>query len=703
MVWKKAELAALPALKAPRRTKEKIPLWSAAVVEYQGEKVLEIDLFDHSGVLMLRHWVAQGCEKYISLRVQENTWSGGLIASQAPLKNPGSAYYGYIERKPKQNDKADAVLVEWDNGLNSSWRKPLAALNDKEETAARNKRWAARKIREEQAMDLFNELRPEDLAVPDIAEKMARKEIQKIWGAEGWLFYWPYRYKEPLSSEWIKCDKGFCTVCGGQSDLWPSDFPQIERPVKAKGICPMCGAQVQFCRTTKASIASKSSRTVQFKKASTGAALAVQFETTISFSVHREGRERSIEEIRETYPTNVVIFDHRKTVAITATECCGMKRVYSGRWTPYSTVYNLSGTVLPMSDQDLIDTPLENSHVWDYVNRVNYPHTVGYCKNYMKYPLMENLVNAELYHIADQIAFGEAVTKDMIDRKQASPAKALDLTKPELARAKAEHWGLADLWAYKWLRNRELPINHGEILIVAKLRNSKKINDIVSTCNQDPKLERQLYRYLKAQGNKYSTGLNTPEAIDKSIVWAAQIYNDYLKFAEQLGYDLQDPQNRFPAKLKEMHDRLADQVQQMQNAELDMQIKNVAAALERFAWAADGLIIRPARSAAELQMEGKLLHHCVGTYATRYSEGQTALFFIRKKEQPDVPYYTLELNESSMIVVQNHGDHNYLQTTEVKAFEEKWLAWAKKQEAARRAKERKNEVADDCKEKEHAA
>ena len=81
------------------------------------------------------------------------------------------------------------------------------------------------------------------------------------------------------------------------------------------------------------------------------------------------------------------------------------------------------------------------------------------------------------------------------------------------------------------------------------------------------------------------------------------------------------------------------------------------------------------------------------------------MFFIRRAEQPEIPYYTLELKEKSMTVVQNHGDHNALQTPEIKEFEQKWLAWAKKQEAARRAEEKKARLADDCKknEKEHAA
>ena len=77
--------------------------------------------------------------------------------------------------------------------------------------------------------------------------------------------------------------------------------------------------------------------------------------------------------------------------------------------------------------------------------------------------------------------------------------------------------------------------------------------------------------------------------------------------------------------------------------------------------------------------------HCVGTYVDRYADGKTALFFVRRITEPDTPFYTLELREESMTVVQNHGYRNSLQTLEVKAFEEKWLKWAKKQKAKAKA------------------
>ena len=79
----------------------------------------------------------------------------------------------------------------------------------------------------------------------------------------------------------------------------------------------------------------------------------------------------------------------------------------------------------------------------------------------------------------------------------------------------------------------------------------------------------------------------------------------------------------------------------------------------------------------QLINEGEKLDHCVATYADSHAEGKTAIFFIRHIEAPDTPFYTLELDEKTYRVRQNRGSHNCARTPEVKAFEEKWLAYLK--------------------------
>ena len=84
-------------------------------------------------------------------------------------------------------------------------------------------------------------------------------------------------------------------------------------------------------------------------------------------------------------------------------------------------------------------------------------------------------------------------------------------------------------------------------------------------------------------------------------------------------------------------------------------------------------------SAEELYQEGQKLHHCVYSYLERFVTGKTAILLIRKADDPDTPFYTLELNEADMFVCQNRGLRNCAKTPEVQAFEDKWLDWAKAQ------------------------
>jgi hypothetical protein len=59
----------------------------------------------------------------------------------------------------------------------------------------------------------------------------------------------------------------------------------------------------------------------------------------------------------------------------------------------------------------------------------------------------------------------------------------------------------------------------------------------------------------------------------------------------------------------------------------------------------------------DLVNESKKLHHCVSTYANKYVEGKTNLFFLREKENIDEPFYTIEV-DTHMKLVQCRGKSN---------------------------------------------
>ena len=71
-------------------------------------------------------------------------------------------------------------------------------------------------------------------------------------------------------------------------------------------------------------------------------------------------------------------------------------------------------------------------------------------------------------------------------------------------------------------------------------------------------------------------------------------------------------------------------------------------------------MIRPARSAEEIVTEGRILHHCVGgdNYLRKHNEGETYILMLRQQEYLEVPYITVEINESNDRIIQWYGAHD---------------------------------------------
>ena len=57
----------------------------------------------------------------------------------------------------------------------------------------------------------------------------------------------------------------------------------------------------------------------------------------------------------------------------------------------------------------------------------------------------------------------------------------------------------------------------------------------------------------------------------------------------------------------------------------------------------DNYLIRLPKDEDEICKEGMSLHHCVGGYANEHSIGSTTIMFLRKKSEPDKPFYTIEV------------------------------------------------------------
>ena len=339
-----------------------------------------------------------------------------------------------------------------------------------------------------------------------------------------------------------------------------------------------------------------------------------------------------------------------------------------------------------------------------------------YLRLYQQHPNVENLLLSGLPMVLDDLLeearrFGDwerdnfkglPRVKD-IRWTEARPDRMLGLTKEELRLGREQCWG-----TFAWrlfLRTKA----QGERLTGEDIQRAFMLGDpnILELPGQGPVGKSVRYLLNQAVEDPYryiDNGDEEDEEPDDPVPGAyADVTTllDYWRACRTLGRNLDDAQVRFPRNLLEAHDAAFEQQRVMENEAL---AKSLASRfrirrrqLAKYIFAADGLKIIPAGSERELQREGDLLHHCVGSYAARHAAGGAAIFFIRRTVEPWTPYYTLELDEKTLTVRQNRGLRNCGKTREVQAFEDLWLSWvragAKRDERGRPVMQEKGQEA----------
>ena len=88
----------------------------------------------------------------------------------------------------------------------------------------------------------------------------------------------------------------------------------------------------------------------------------------------------------------------------------------------------------------------------------------------------------------------------------------------------------------------------------------------------------------------------------------------------------------------------------------------------------DEFIIKMPDTPIDIMEEGKALNHCVGGYMENHVEGKTTILFLRRQNDPETSFYTIEVKNNK--VIQIHGKHNRWlgNNPEVIPFMRKWLA-----------------------------
>lgn len=77
---------------------------------------------------------------------------------------------------------------------------------------------------------------------------------------------------------------------------------------------------------------------------------------------------------------------------------------------------------------------------------------------------------------------------------------------------------------------------------------------------------------------------------------------------------------------------------------------------KKYEYEDDNFIIRLPKDSNEIVREGSVLRICIGGYTYSHAIGDTNLFFLRKKSNPDTPFYAIEMKNNA--IIQIHGNCN---------------------------------------------
>ena len=158
---------------------------------------------------------------------------------------------------------------------------------------------------------------------------------------------------------------------------------------------------------------------------------------------------------------------------------------------------------------------------------------------------------------------------------------------------------------------------------------------------------------------------------------AINVYHDYLSMVNQLneGANLR-PHFEKIEDIQDMHDTLLE-IFNLKKTEIDNErfAKRISI-WKKFEYEGKEFSVIIPTKATDLAKEGFELHHCVKGYIPRVTNGDTNIVFIRKKEELDKPFFTVEITNDNTIQ-QVHGFGNRNANTE-EGMTEFVKEWAKK-------------------------
>lgn len=294
-----------------------------------------------------------------------------------------------------------------------------------------------------------------------------------------------------------------------------------------------------------------------------------------------------------------------------------------------------------------------------------------------KYPLIEMLFKAGMYQLASDIRYEYVYNKLNIDMTQHELAKMLRLDKSRMQRLKEMNGDSYMLSILQEEKRRNTIFRDKDIKIIAGIE-------------RDDILHSEIFSYLSLE--KVCNYISRQREIrneSRKAIW--NNWMDYIQMMKKMKMDYTNEQLLKPYDLQVAHNELVARISLL-NKKSEIQkkektFKKAAALLKsgelkKYEYGDDKYCIVAPTDIKDIYAEGLALKHCIHTcdiYFQRIDIRESYLLFLRKKENPETPWYTIEAEPGGNIRQKKSVlNESYKDLEDAIPFLKQWQQWVKK-------------------------
>lgn len=473
-----------------------------------------------------------------------------------------------------------------------------------------------------------------------------------------------YQYQRGGATE------GYCTHCGHMVRIRNPKYNQ-------QGVCSRCGQKIRFKSVDKSGYIWTPKETAYlFQRCRPGIVALRRFEVWMTIGkgdfqnpqIHYDEIKRCLYD--EKFQEAVYHFGDFKRRGLRwiggDIDCRRNSFYYYYNYYPAPK----EGSVYPRTLPDLERRELRETGLVQWIRKNPVLNPRKYLHAWRQTSVLEQILKAGLPRLTEELV--EYPEKLLWRESSGGLAKKLGIDNAKLKRLRELDGGIHFLCWLQEEKKRKLCLS--DELICWFIQNDILPKDLEFV--KDRMSYVQIRNYLTRQ----------QEGQNDSIRQVLTTWKDYLSMARRVKMNVHDEIVYRASRLFQRHKELVEYIAEnrlsvsaMELAEAYPYINDILPRLpEKYEFSDETYTILAPEKIEDILEEGQALHHCIDKkkeYFERINNQESYILFLRKTEQPDQPYYTLEVEPGGVIrQKRTEYDRQKKDIGEASAFLRKWQA-----------------------------